>query len=189
MSDDDAPHYHWYTAINGFDLHVIKKAKRDWTMLIEAFSARVRRCKALWTKAKTPGTMGDIWKADEAVYYIEGDVVLKARVKTSFGDWRRRLFVAGPTKSSSVRYITHGRQPRPPKMQGHRRTETRRNRPMSRPLEAGIPNLTQARPSKSVQCPPKAWRARPIRTHGKSRSGSQVSRRRPQNVHSVCRPC
>ena len=50
-------------------------------MLIEAFSARVRRCKALWTKAKTPGTMGDIWKADEAVYYIEGDVVLKARVK------------------------------------------------------------------------------------------------------------
>ena len=51
------------------------------TMLIEAFSARVRRCKALWTKAKTPGTMGDIWKADEAVNYIEGDVVLKARVK------------------------------------------------------------------------------------------------------------
>ena len=54
-------------------------------MFIEAFAVRVRRCKALWTKAKRPGTMGDIWQADQAVYYIEGDVVLKARVKRRLG--------------------------------------------------------------------------------------------------------
>ena len=27
------------------------------------------------------GTMGDIWEADDKVYYSEGGVVLKARVK------------------------------------------------------------------------------------------------------------
>ena len=51
------------------------------TMLIEAFSARVRHCKALCPKAKSPGTMGDIWEANDKVYYIQGGVVLKGRVK------------------------------------------------------------------------------------------------------------
>ena len=42
------------------------------TMLIEAFSARVRHCKALCPKAKRPGTTGDIWGAYDKVYYRQG---------------------------------------------------------------------------------------------------------------------
>ena len=52
------------------------------TMLIEAFSAQVRHCKALCPKAKRPGTMGENWEEGAKVYYIDEEgSVLKGRVK------------------------------------------------------------------------------------------------------------
>ena len=50
-------------------------------IMLEAFSARVRHCKAPCPKAKRPGTTGDMWAAYDKVYYIQGEVVLKGRVK------------------------------------------------------------------------------------------------------------
>ena len=156
-------------------------------MLIEAFSARVRRCKALWTKAKTPGTMGDIWKADEAVYYIEGDVVLKARVKRRLETGEDDYLLQNPkikfcemhhTREAATAAKDAGAPP-----DGNQKKQADESAIGGRDSESDTGKTEQigAVPTESVESQANTY-TREVA------SGSQVSRRRPQNLHSFCRP-
>ena len=55
--------------------------------------------------------MGDLWVADEKVYYIEG-VVLKGRVKRGLEAGETDYLLQSQKDSRSVKCITHGKMQR-----------------------------------------------------------------------------
>ena len=56
--------------------------------------------------------MEDLWQPDEKVYYIEGGVVLKGRVKRRLEAGETDYLLQSQKNSRSVRCITHGKMQR-----------------------------------------------------------------------------